>query len=161
MAKWRDVKQNRAKTTKKVEDSKGVQEENKSSCASLPSRFKAFLTDSFLITTPITYIVMYLILGGGLGFSENRSLGWGLILGLTALIIVFFWYVKFQTPGMKAYQLKIVNEKNERISFVQAIIRYIATFFAIASFFLMFTPFFNKDKKTFQDLISKTTIIDE
>ncbi len=62
---------------------------------------------------------------------------------------------------MKAYSLKIVNSKKERITFIQAIIRYLATLFAIGSFFLMFIPFFNKDKKTFQDLISNTIIIDE
>jgi len=159
MPKWRDVKQNRATINK--EASIKQEEANTSSCASLPSRFKAFLTDSFLITTPIIYIVMYLILGGGTEFSENRALGWGIILALSSLIIVFFWSVKFQTPGMKAYSLKIVNSKKERITFIQAIIRYLATLFAMGSFFLMFIPFFNKDKKTFQDLISNTIIIDE
>ncbi len=158
MPKWRDVKQN--KVSSKKENSK-KQEASKSSCASLLSRFKAFLTDSFLITTPITYIVMYLILGGGTGFADNRVLGWSLILGSTAFIIIFFWYVKFQTPGMKAYSLKIVNLKNKRVSFSQAIIRYFATLFALISLFLIFVPFFNKDKKTFQDIISNTIIIDE
>lgn len=113
MPKWRDVKQNRAINNK--EASIKQEEVNSSSCASLPSRFKAFLTDSFLITTPIIYIVMYLILGGGTEFSENRALGWGgIILALSALIIIFFWSVKFQTPGMKAYSLKIVNSKKKR-----------------------------------------------
>lgn len=157
MPKWRDVKQNRG-TSKKQAPKK---QEQKSSCASLSSRFKAFLTDSFLITTPITYIVMYLVLGGGTEFSENRTFGWGLILGITLLIITFFWSVKFQTPGMKAYDLKIVNQNKERISFIQAIIRYLATLFAMASFFLIFIPYFNKDRKTFQDIISNTIIVDE
>lgn len=159
MPKWRDVKQNR--TIPKQNNSNEQQEKNNTSCASLPSRFKAFLTDSFLITTPITYIVMYLLIGGGAEFSENRIIGWSLILGITALIIIFFWYVKFQTPGMKAYSLKIVNREKQRISLFQAIIRYLATLFAMISFFLMFLPFFNKEKKTFQDLISNTIIVNE
>lgn len=157
MAKWRDVKQNRVK-----KNSNSIQnEENKVSSSSLAQRFKAFLTDSFLITTPITYIIMYLVLGSGDEFAQNRTYGWSLILGSTFLIITFFWYVKFQTPGMKAYELKIVNLRNERISFLQATIRYIATLFSVASIFLLFTPFFNKEKKTFQDIISQTYIIDE
>ena len=158
MAKWRDVKQ------KKVNDKKvnNTQEITQSPCASLPNRFKAFLTDSFLITTPITYIVMYLILGGGTEFAENRTIGWSIILGVSALVIIFFWYVKYQTPGMKAYGVKIVSTvSKDRISFTQAIIRYIATLFAMTSIFLMFIPFFNKDKKTFQDIISNTIIINE
>lgn len=158
MAKWRDVKQSRIQNEKSFESNV---KSKKNDLASLPSRFKAFLTDSFLITTPITYIVMYLILGGGTAFADNRVFGWSLILGSTALIITFFWYVKFQTPGMKAYSLKIVNNDFNRISFFQAIIRYFATIFAMISFFLLFVPFFNKEKKTFQDIISKTVIINE
>lgn len=158
MPKWRDVKQNRVKEN----SSNSIpQDENTQSCASLPSRFKAFLTDSFLITTPIIYIVMYLVLGGGDEFSQNRTFGWGLILGISALIIIFFWHVKFQTPGMKAYGIKLVNSKEERVSLLQAFIRYFATLFAIVSLFLLFTPFFNKSKKTFQDIISNTLIIEE
>ena len=157
MAKWRDVKQNR--NQKKNIDS--IKNSSKDDLASIPSRLKAFLTDTFLITTPIFYIVMYLILGGGTAFADNRVFGWSLILGSTAFIITFFWYVKFQTPGMKAYSLKIVNNDFNRISFFQAIIRYFATIFAMISFFLLFVPFFNKEKKTFQDIISKTVIINE
>lgn len=155
MAKWRDVKQ------KRVQNKEFFETIKKTTLASLPSRFKSFLTDSFLITTPITYIVMYLILGGGTAFADNRVFGWCLILGVTAFIIVFFWYVKFQTPGMKAYSLKIVNINHQRISFLQAFVRFLATLFAMISFFLLFVPFFNKDKKTFQDIISNTVIINE
>jgi len=160
MAKWRDVKQKKI-NDKKVDHMK-TQESIQPSCASLPKRLKAFLTDSFLITTPITYIVMYLILGGGTEFAENRTTGWTIILSISAFVIIFFWYVKYQTPGMKAYGVKIVSAiSKDRISFPQALIRYIATLFSIISIFLMFIPFFNKDKKTFQDIISKTIIINE
>lgn len=55
MAKWRDVKQSRIQNEKSFESNV---KSKKNDLASLPSRFKAFLTDSFLITTPITYIVM-------------------------------------------------------------------------------------------------------
>ncbi|AXX93658.1 hypothetical protein CPU12_08320 [Malaciobacter molluscorum LMG 25693] len=156
MAKWRDVKQNRIKNS-----SNKIQEEYKSSCASLFSRFKAFITDSFLITTPIVYIVIYLVFGSGDAFSQNRLLGWSYILSTVFLIICFFWYVKTQTPGMKAYSLKIVSSKKQRINIFQAMIRYIATLISIVTLFLLLLPFFNKDKKTFQDYISKTIIIDE
>ena len=159
MAKWRDVKQNRVE--QKNNNSNNQEKQNTSSCASLGSRLKAFLTDAFLITTPITYIVMYLVLGGGDEFSHNRGFGWSLILGVSAVIITFFWYVKFQTPGMKAYGVKIVNQDKLRITFIQAVVRYLATLISMVSIFLMFMPFFHKEKKTFQDIISKTIIIDE
>ena len=59
MAKWRDVKQNRG-LEEKSNNSKI--KSPKSDLASLPSRLKAFLLDTFLITTPILYIVIYLIM---------------------------------------------------------------------------------------------------
>ncbi|AXH16245.1 hypothetical protein CRU99_09095 [Malaciobacter mytili] len=158
MGRWRDVKQNRVEKQETIIKQKS---NNSIVSASLSSRFKAFLTDSFLITTPITYIIMYLVLGGGEDFAQNRIYGWSLILSITAAIILFFWYVKFQTPGMKAYSVKIVNLQNKRITFIQAFIRYFATLFSMVSIFLMFMPFFHKEKKTFQDLVSKTIIVDE
>lgn len=156
MSRWRDVKH-------KKNVKKDIQDENSfdTFSASLSSRFKAFLTDSFLISTPIVYIVIYLIMGSGDDFAKDRLLGWSLILGSSLLIFVFFWYVKCQTPGMKAYSLKIVNLQKNRISFIQSVIRYIMTLIAICSIFLLLIPFFNKNRRTFQDIISNTFIINE
>lgn len=155
--RWRDVKQSKANNKQETI----IKEDNSNPCASLFSRFKSFLTDSFLITTPITYLVIYLVLNGGEDFAQNRAYGWSLILGISAVIILFFWYVKQQTPGMKAYSLKIVTLKYQKITFLQAALRYIATLVSIVSIFLMFLPFLHKQKKSFQDLISRTIIIDE
>jgi len=101
-------------------------------------------------------------MGSGEAFSEDRIKGWSIILVVHLLLIIFFWFVKGQTPGLKAYELKIVDALNKgRISFIQSLVRYTATLFAVVSFFLLFLPFFRKDKKTFQDLISRTIIIHE
>ena len=160
MAKWRDVKQNR--NTQKKEKEKSTSLENSNLNASIPSRLKAFLTDSFLITTPILYIVIYLVMGSGDEFAQNRTQGWSLILLVHSLIIIGFLYIKRQTPGMKAYGLVLVNNSTQkRANFAQIIIRYLATTFAVISIFLMFVPFFNKEKKTFQDIISNTININE
>ncbi len=160
MAKWRDVKQNRASKEKEKINSKSLEDTILNS--SIPSRLKAFITDSFLITTPIFYIVIYLIMGSGDDFAQNRAAGWGMIIAIHLLIIVGFLYIKRQTPGMKAYELILVDSSTQqRPSFLQIIIRYIATTFSIISLFLMFVPFFNKEKKTFQDIISNTININE
>ena len=158
--KWRDVKQNRVQKEEPKKNKK-VSKEQTSSCASLPSRLKAFLTDSFLITTPIFYIIIYLVMGSGDDFAQNRVLGWALIVGIHCAIILLFWYIKGQTPGLKAYELRLVNKEKQRVTFIQTVIRYYATLFAIMSLFLIFLPFFNKEKKTFQDIISGTIIIDD
>ena len=157
MSKWRDVKQNRVEKNipKKVLHLS-------LNFVSIAKRFKAFLTDTFLITTPILYIVIYLIMGSGQEFAENRSLGWGIIFTVHFIIIAIFWLKNGQTPGLKAYDLKLVDSKTEsKVSVLQAIIRYSATLFSIISIFFIFTPFVNKEKKTFQDIVSNTKIIEQ
>ncbi len=159
MAKWRDVKQNRIKNN---EIFSPIVKASKDDLASLPFRFKAFLTDTFLITTPILYVVIYLIMGSGTEFAQNRSLGWGIIFAFHATIILIFWLKNGQTPGLKAYDIKLVdNTTKQRVSVMQVLIRYITTLFAVISIFLLFVPFFNKDKKTFQDILSNTIIIND
>ena len=157
MSKWRDVKQNRAEknVSKKVLHSS-------LNFVSIAKRFKAFLTDTFLITTPILYIVIYLVMGSGQEFSENRSLGWGIIFAIHFIIISIFWVLNGQTPGLKAYDLKLVDSKTgTRVSVLQTVIRYAATLFSIISIFFIFAPFVNKEKKTFQDIVSNTKIIEK
>ena len=159
MSKWRDVKQNRVQN-KVVNDSKV--KSPKSDLASLGLRLKAFLTDTFLITTPILYIVIYLIMGSGEDFAQNRSLGWGIIFAVHASIILIFWLKNGQTPGLRAYEIKLVDSiTKQRVSVIQVLIRYVTTLFAVVSIFLLFLPFFNKDKKTFQDIFSNTIIIND
>ncbi len=159
MARWRDTKQNKSSSKKTT----SIKEENiQIESSPLSVRLRAFLTDTFLITTPILYIVIYLIMGSGEAFSEDRIKGWSIILVVHLILIIFFWFVKSQTPGLKAYDLKIVDTLSKgRISLLQSLVRYTATLFAVVSFFLLFLPFFRKDKKTFQDLISRTIIVHE
>lgn len=160
MAKWRDVKQGRTPLVK----GKTPQHSQSSlhTTASIQARLKAFLTDTFLITTPIVYVVMYFIMGSGEAFAQNRTEGWSLIVLIHFSVIVFFWLKKRQTPGLKAYGLKIVSSKNqENPSFINLFIRYFATLFTVISLFLMFIPFARKDKRTFQDIFSNTHIENE
>lgn len=158
MSRWRDTKQGK-KQKSQVKETPSF---NYEPCSSIPSRLKAFLTDSFLITTPIIYIVLYLIMGGGENFSSNLGIGWMIIVIIHAPIILFFWLVKAQTPGPKSYNLKVVHAQSKKdISFTQAVIRYVATLFTIITIFLIFLPFFRKDKRTFQDLFSNSIIIDQ
>ena len=157
MSKWRDVKQNRVEKNipKKVLHSS-------LNFVSIAKRFKAFLTDTFLITTPILYIVIYLIMGSGQEFAENRSLGWSIIFAVHFIIIAIFWLKNGQTPGLKAYDIKLVdNLTKQRVSVIQVFVRYLTALFAVVSIFLLFIPFFNKDKKTFQDILSNTIIIND
>ncbi|RXJ58202.1 RDD family protein [Candidatus Marinarcus aquaticus] len=157
MAKWRDIKQ--GKVTSKEEEVNTSS--NTLPIAPLSARLKAFLTDTFLITTPIFYLVVYLIMGSGEAFAQDRTTGWLLILFMHSIVIIFFWAVKNQTPGMKAYDVKIVNHDQQRPNFIQVLIRYVATLLSVVSLILMLIPFFRKDKRTFQDIFSHTYVVND
>lgn len=155
MAKWREIKQGKVES----KEQERATSSNTLRIAPLSARLKAFLTDTFLITTPIFYLVVYLIMGSGEAFAQDRTTGWLLILFMHSIIILFFWAVKRQTPGMKAYDVKLINHKQERPNFIQVLIRYFATLLCVVSFILLFIPFFRKDKRTFQDIFSQTYIV--
>lgn len=159
MAKWREVKQ--GKTSKQKNKDIFPKPSSDTNTASIALRLKAFLTDTFLISTPIFYVVIYFLMGGGEEFAQNRSGGWALIFIFHFSIIGFFWIKKAQTPGLRAYSLKLVNYNKTSITLLQVLLRYFATLFAVISFFLIFISFFRKDKLTFQDILSNTYIISE
>lgn len=158
MSRWRDIKQN-----KLVQEEQVVNQEPKDeiTCAPVLSRIKAFITDTFLITTPIFYVVIYLVMGGGESFSQFRIEGWALILLVHLSIVLAFWLKTGQTPGMKAYDVKVINNKTKgKISILSGIIRYFILLICMISIFGMFTVYFRKDKKTFQDIFSNTSIVE-
>lgn len=162
MSRWRDAK--KGKTGFKEKD---LKEKNTSivgdiNFASIPARIKAFITDTFLITTPIFYITIYLIMGSGDIFSHNKAYGWIIIFSAHFIAVMSFWLKKGQTPGLKAYEGKIVDCKSKKkISILQAFVRYMMTLLTILSFIGIFLPFLRKDKKTLQDLLSNTCVIVE
>ena len=161
MSRWRDAKKGKY-TPKETTMKDNITSVNVNNLASVPARIKAFITDSFLITTPIFYVTIYFIMGSGDIFSQNKAYGWIIIFSVHFMVIMLFWIIKGQTPGLKAYEGKIVDNKTKkRISILQAFVRYMMTTLAILSFFGMFIPFFRKDKKTLQDLLSNTCVIEE
>ncbi len=155
MKKRKDVKQDKFKNNQHTSCDTSLH------ITQIAPRVKAFLTDTFLITTPIFYLVIYVIIGSLQEFAQERVMGWGFIFLFHFIIIAFFWIRKSQTPGLKAYELKLVNKKGDHVSIFQVVIRYIATLFSIISIFLLFIPFFRKDKLTFQDIFSNTHIVCE
>lgn len=150
MSRWRDIKHGKiVQKTKKKKPLDFI-------ISSPMNRFKAFITDSFMILMPLLYIVFYLIMGSRQEFEANMFLGWIYTFVPHFLIIISFWFFKSQTPGYKAYGIKLVNKNLKKPSLLQLIIRYFA--FAISVIFVagLFIALVRKDKKTFHDLISGT-----
>ena len=160
MARWRDVKQGKATSTKT--SSKKVSDEDDRFKITAPTftQIKAVITDLFMIITPLVYISMYVIIGGREEFSQNMLQGWGYILIPYLLITVIFLKLKGQTPGLKAYEIKLVNAQDLKdITLLQVIIRQTISIFTTMSIIGLFLPFFRKDHRTIHDIVAGTILI--
>ncbi len=153
MARWRDVKKRKKQTV--IVTSEII------TPAPLLDRMKAFLTDTFMISMPIIYIVIYLVMGSREEFRDNMATGWLYILIPHFLIVTLLWSFKGQTPGMKAYEIKVVRwrEPKKLPNFLQATIRYFTLPISILSVVGIIVALFRKDKQTLHDLLSLTKTI--
>lgn len=155
-SRWRDIKQGNIK-----EDNSFIEEDNSLKSASLPARIKSFIVDMFMIMMPLMYVTTYLIMNGKDDFQGSEDARW-ITAGVYGLVIILFWVAKGQTPGYKAYSLKLVdNESKKNVSLLKAIGRYLLFLFSATTIILAFLPFFRKDKKCIQDILTKTTVIEE
>jgi len=156
--RWRDVKQNRIPPA--LEDKTEVDLYADINFAGNLDKIKSFITDTFMIVMPIVYIVFYIVMGDRQVFSENLFSGWAYILISMAIVIVPFYTLKGQTPGLRAYDLKVIDIKTkEKPSLVLSITRYIFFTINFLSLFGLFYSFFRDDKRGIHDLLSGTAII--
>ena len=79
---------------------------------------------------------------------------------ITQYFFVWFWVNNEGTLGMKTWKIKITNEDGNKISYIEAIIRFYTAIFSFIFFGLGFLmSFLRKDKKCLHDFISKTVLI--
>jgi len=152
--RFRDLKQGRKTETKEKE--KKVQ---LSGFARKGDIFKAILTDSFMLWMPIMYIVFYLVFGGREGFAANKILGWIYILVPLALVEVGFLLKSGQTPGMRAYKLKLIFlPTGEKPPVTTMLLRQLLAkvTFLIFGWIILF---FRKDGRNLHDLIAGTALV--
>lgn len=159
MSRWRDIKQGNSQ--KKENENINIENDSSPASAYIGSRIKAFIVDMFMIMMPIMYVTTYLIMEGKDDFQGSDEARW--ITAITfGLIVVLFWIIKGQTPGYKAYSIKLVdNDTKKNVSLPKAILRYFIFLISATTVVFAFIPFFRKDKKTIQDLLTRTTVIQE
>lgn len=122
-------------------------------------RAKAFLIDIFLLYVPIVY-VSYFLLGSKEAFKDNQVVIF-LCWALFGIIQGIFLRVKAQSPGLKAYDLYLIDKNTGRkLSFLRIILRYIIFLIGCAFFFIgLFISFMRKDTLTLHDLLSQSYIV--
>jgi len=129
--------------------------------AKYTSRIKAFITDMFMIYAPILYISAYVIMDGKDDFQASQ-LAPLLSTTLYGLIYALLLSKFGQTPGKKAYEMKVVDSKNgKNIGFFRAIIRFIAFLFTASTLLGLLLPLYRKDKKALHDLLVNTLVVVE
>lgn len=127
--------------------------------ARIPDKIKAFITDMFMIYIPILYLITYVVMGGK---DEFQASNWAPFFGVTLYGVIYaFLLAKFgQTPGAKAYTMKVVDAKtHENITFFQGILRFIGFLLSATLLVGLIFPFYRKDKNTLHDLIAQTVVI--
>ncbi len=127
--------------------------------ASYPDKIKALITDMFMIYAPILYVIAYVIMGGKDAFQSSQLAP---LMGVTLYGLIYAILIaKFgQTPGKKAYNIKVVDDTTyENISFFRAFIRFIAFLFSATILLGLLTPFYRKDKKALHDILCNTVEI--
>ncbi|WP_456393222.1 RDD family protein [Nitratifractor sp.] len=155
--RFRDVKQGRRPSTETKQRAKKPLHSIRN--ATLKERFKAFITDSFMLLMPIMYIVFYLIFDGREGFAAHKLLGWLYILIPYVAITTIFIVKTGQTPGMRAYEIRVVDIASGETPPAGAVL--LRQILAVWDFFL-FTwvlQFFRKDHRTLHEMLSGTALI--
>jgi len=157
--RFRDVKQGKVPSEQSLQKKKKSKKVLSAGDAGLRDRFKAFLTDSFMLLMPIMYIVFYLVFNGREGFAAHKLLGWVIILIPYILITTIFIAKSGQTPGMRAYEIRCVDSGTLETPSVGAV--FLRQLLGVWDFFLFtwILQFFRKDHRTLHEILSGTRLI--
>ena len=123
-------------------------------------KIKGFITDLFMIYTPILYIITYVILNGKEAFQASAT---AQFIGVLLYGIIYAGFLSYagQTPGKKAYGIKVVDFKTaKKLSFFRAFWRFTAFLFTATTLLGLFLPFYRKDKRALHDLLSGSVEIE-
>ena len=155
MARWRKI---RSKSNDNSISENTVDDIYINNAPFLP-RFKAQVVDTFMLYMPLLYIIAYFVLGDSSSFKESSLAPFSAIL-IYATLSSIFVYKKGQTPGKKAYEIKIIDEKSgENLSFMKSFLRFLVFLFSSALLLGVIISFFRKDKKMLQDLVVGSVVV--
>ena len=124
-------------------------------------RIKALITDLFMIYAPILYTITYVIMNGKDDFQSSQLAPLAGVL-LYGVIYALLLSRSGQTPGKKAYEMKVVDLKTgQNLSFFRAFYRFIAFLFSATILLGLFVPFYRKDNRALHDLIAGSVVINK
>lgn len=149
MARWRKIKNS----------PKPQNEDKKIEYVPFLDRLKAYIIDFFMLYVPLIYFFGYVVYDGKDDFKSSEIAPFLVVL-VYGIITIIFWVKSGQTPGKKAYNLKVVDSKtNNRLSIPKAIFRFLMFLFSATILIGVLLPLMRKDKKALHDLVSDTVVV--
>lgn len=128
--------------------------------ASIRTRVLAMVYDGLIILfiTTVLVVIIELALVGDKTIDPNSLLNKALkvfwfIPGF--FYLAYYWTKNGQTPSMSVWKIKLVNQQGETINWSQALVRYVSAIMGLGIFWVIF----NKQRKSLQDVISKTSLL--
>ncbi|MCW5589055.1 MAG: RDD family protein [Legionellales bacterium] len=124
-------------------------------------RFAAMFYDGmvlFALLLVATAILMPFV--GNVAIAPHHIMYQLYLLLIWFSFYAWFWCHKGQTLGMLAWGIQLVSDDDNKITFRQALIRFVTAFPAWLCVGMgFFWLFFNPDRKTWQDYLSHTRIV--
>jgi len=123
---------------------------------------------ALLMMTTAIYMLIAGSLVGSEQYQEMNNTGQTThdpLLSSILFIILFtffayFWTKNGQTLGMQAWHLRIQNHDNSRISWMQALVRFMTAIPSIGLFFLGYIwSIFDKKNRTWQCITSESEVV--
>ncbi|GAD19182.1 RDD family protein [Helicobacter fennelliae] len=160
--RWRKIKQAKSSSLHSASPRSASQDSRQTLqriCAQihLTQRLKAFLTDLFMIYTPILYITTYVILDGAQSFRDNQV---AIFLCFLVYGILYATFIALftQTPGLKYVNLALIQTNGKKVGFIRAFVRFVI--WAIGACFLvgLISPLFMPKHRFLHDVLTGTTL---
>lgn len=123
-------------------------------------RFGAILYDSFLVFA-ILIIMSLPLYNFDLQGSESLKITIQIYYYfITQYFFVWFWVNNQGTLGMKTWEIKIVSDNEEPLTYKKAVVRFNIAILSFLFFGLGFLiSIFRKDRKCLHDFISRTNLV--
>lgn len=142
-----------------------TENEQKQIFAGLFRRLFAIFYDWFLLLALLfTTTAIFNALNHGIAIESGHILY--IPRNIILLLITFFFFTWFwtrggQTLGLKTWKCRVSSISGGNISWQQASIRFFIAIISISAFGIGFLwSLFNKDRKTWHDIASKTQLLD-
>ena len=125
---------------------------------SLFRHFAAIVYDLLLLIGFLFFATAILLpLNGGEAFNSRQVFYPLYLLTVSFLFYGWFWTHGGQTLGLRAWKIKVLSENGNLVNWRQAFIRFVIAFVSWGCLGLGYLwPLFDKSKRTWHDMASKT-----